>query len=100
MNGINTNTSEYAPFKDRLQALKECFEKSKDYDFSKSGQRIELMETDDLYTNLKLGSKGTIELIHKHSAMENQIWVRWDNGSTLMLLEGKDRYVEIEDESK
>ena len=68
-----------------------------DYDFEKSGQTIELLSTNDPYTELKAGDIGVIELIHKHSAIENQIWVRWNNGSDLMLLEGKDRYVEVEE---
>ena len=86
-----------APVADRIQALKECFGKFEDYDFEQSGKRIELLETDDKFTDLKAGDKGIIELVHKHSAIENQIWVRWNNGSDLMLLEGKDRYVEVEE---
>ena len=86
-----------APIADRIKALKECFAKIEDYDFSQSGQAIELLSTNDPYTELKAGDKGIIELVHKHSAIENQIWVRWNNGSDLMLLEGKDRYVEVEE---
>ena len=86
-----------APVADRIEALKECFGKYEDYDFSQSGKKIELLETDDKFTDLKAGDKGIIELIHKHSSIQNQIWVRWDNGSDLMLLEGKDRYVEVEE---
>ena len=86
-----------APIADRIQALKECFGKMEDYDFSQSGQVIELLSTDDKYTELKRGDIGVIELIHKHNDIENQIWVRWNNGSDLMLLEGKDRYVEVEE---
>jgi hypothetical protein len=45
---------------------------------------------------LKRGDIGTIELIKKNNGIENQVWVSWLNGSNLMLLEGKDSYVEID----
>jgi len=81
---------------ERIKALKECFGKMPDYDFEKSGQTIELIHTNDQYTDLKRGDIGVIELIHRHSALENQVWVKWRNGSSLMLLEGKDKFVEVE----
>ena len=81
---------------DRIKALKEIFEKTSGFDFTKSGQTIELIHTDDKYTNLKRGDVGIIELIRKHNDMENQIWVRWNNGSDLMLLEGRDQFVEVD----
>lgn len=77
---------------ERIEALKECFGKYEDYDFSLSGKRIRLLYTDDKYTNLKRNDEGIIELIHKHSDGEHQVWVKWDNGSSLMLLTGKDQY--------
>ena len=82
---------------ERIEALKEMFVKNPEYDFSKSGQTIELIHTDDKYTELKRGDIGTIELIKKNKDIENQIWVSWKNGSNLMLLEGKDSFVEVED---
>jgi hypothetical protein len=81
--------------KERISALKDLLGKQKDYDFSKAGVRIELMRTDDPFTDLKRGDLGSIELIKKNRGMEDQIWVKWDNGSDLMLLEGKDNYVEV-----
>ncbi len=99
MDGINTHHQEFGKMEERIEALKDAFGKMDDYDFSKSGQRIELLHTDDEFTDLKCGSRGIIELIHKHESefMPNQIWVRWDNCSTLMLLEGKDQYTEVKE---
>ena len=81
----------------RISALKDSFGKIPDYDFSESGKTIELIHTDDKYTDLKRGDIGVIEMKHRHSSIENQIWVNCLNGSDLMLLEGKDRYVVVGD---
>ena len=81
---------------ERLEALKKILIKDKDYDFSLSGRRIRLIYTDDRYTELKPHDEGTIELIHRHEGSEDQMWVKWDNGSSLMMLVGKDRYEVLE----
>lgn len=70
-----------------------------EYDYSKAGKRIQLIKTDDPYTNLKEGDLGTIEYIIKYdTVIEDQIAIQWDNGSRLMLLIGKDEYVILDDE--
>lgn len=58
------------------------------------GRRIKLIRTDDPYTELKSGDMGTIELVNVSESpnMESQIFVEWDNGSSLMLLVGVDHY--------
>jgi len=64
-------------------------------DESMKGKRIELISCDDPYTELKTGDRGTIEFILRqsdHRICEDQLSVNWDNGSSLMLLIGKDRY--------
>lgn len=64
------------------------------FDESLKGKRIELVYTDDEYTNLKPGDQGTIEFVipSKSEVIETQISVNWDNGSGLMLLQGRDKY--------
>ena len=77
---------------ERIEALKKILSKDKDYDFSLSGKRIRLIYTDDRYTELKPHDEGIIEVIHRHKGSEDQMWVQWDNGSSLMMLVGKDQY--------
>ena len=92
----NESHDKFVKCKQRINALKELLGNDPEYDFEKSGTRIEMsMEPEDPYTNLKRGSKGTIELIKRNDGIEDQIWVNWDNGAMLMLLVGKDEYVEI-----
>jgi hypothetical protein len=81
---------------DRLIALRDLLKDNPDYSFEHSGKRIRLLWTDDRYTELKRNDEGVIELIHKQMSIENQVWVKWDNGSNLMLLEGKDDYEIVE----
>ena len=40
-------------------------------------------------TSLEKGSKGTVEKIDEY---EELIWVNWDNGEKLALLDGIDKY--------
>jgi len=61
------------------------------------GRRVELIYTDDPYTKLKPGDKGTYQLLITQTIMENQHCIQWDNGSTLSLLEGKDQFKFIEE---
>lgn len=92
----NESHDKFVKCKQRINALKELLGDDPEYDFEKSGTRIEMsMEPEDPYTNIKRGSKGTIELIKRNDGIEDQIWVNWDNGAMLMLLVGKDEYVEI-----
>ena len=55
----------------------------------KVGDRIELIETDDTWTKLEKGSKGTITKIEED---QDLIWVNWDNGEKLALLIEIDKY--------
>ncbi len=58
-------------------------------DVLKDGDRIELLEITDTWTKLQKGSKGTISKIDKEQEL---IWVKWDNGEKLALIEGVDIY--------
>ena len=55
----------------------------------KIGDRIELIEMNDTWTNLTKGSKGTILKIDESQEL---IWVNWDNGEKIALLDGVDLY--------
>ena len=77
---------------ERIKALQELLSKDEKYDFELSGKRIRLIYTDDRYTELKPYDEGTIELIQRIDGSEDQVWVQWDNGSSLMMFVGKDRY--------
>ncbi len=55
----------------------------------KIGDKVELIETDDSWTNLKKGSKGTIYKIEKD---QDLIWVNWDSGEKLALIFGVDKF--------
>ena len=53
------------------------------------GDRVELIHTDDQYTSLQPGSKGTVNLIGAFGTVH----VKWDDGSTLGLIaEAGDRW--------
>ena len=65
----------------------------------KVGKRIKLISTDDQCTRLKTGDMGTIsDLTRLPQSLGNtlQIWIRWDNGSHLALLDGQDKYLIID----
>ena len=55
----------------------------------KVGDRIELIEMNDTMTRLGKGSKGTVTKIEKD---QDLIWVKWDNGEKLALLEDIDKF--------
>jgi len=55
----------------------------------KIGDRVELIETDDTFTRLRKGSKGTVSKIEED---QDLIWVEWDNGEKLGLLMGVDKF--------
>ncbi len=63
------------------------------------GTRIELVHTNDPYTKLKKGDKGTVKSVY-HDGMSNILMVDWDSGSSLSLIEGEDRWNEINEEGK
>jgi hypothetical protein len=55
----------------------------------KVGDRVELIETNDTWSKIEKGSKGTITKIDVDQEL---IWINWDNGEKLALLEGIDKY--------
>lgn len=58
------------------------------------GRRVRLIHTEDPYTSLRSGDTGTItdvcELPFEDTPI--QLWISWDSGVKLCLLEGIDRY--------
>ena len=63
------------------------------------GDRIELVRCDDPYTHLQPGSKGTVTGTSgplRFFNNEVQIHVKWDDGSSLSLIESQDSYRIIE----
>jgi hypothetical protein len=67
------------------------------------GDEIELVYTDDEYTSLTPGDKGVVTGINEHppeispeNNPETQIEVKWNNGSTLNLIDSQDEYEIIE----
>ncbi|MFO7676838.1 MAG: DUF4314 domain-containing protein [Thermoplasmatota archaeon] len=57
----------------------------------KNGDRIQLVEINDGWTKLKPGAKGTV-LETEQQSTETLIWVQWDNGERLALLDPIDKY--------
>ena len=55
----------------------------------KVGDRIELMDINDSWTKLEKGSKGTVAKIEEE---QDLIWIDWDNGEKLALLDGIDKF--------
>ena len=64
------------------------------------GKRIKLIRTNDPYTDLKPGDRGTVvdisELPYEDTPFK--VMVQWDNGSRLAILEGHDDYRAVYDE--
>ena len=95
------NAKEEAKMQLRLRTLKGLFGKDPAFDFMLSGKRIRLEYTNDPHTRLKKGDEGTVELIKKNESLKfDQMWVQWDSGSTLMLIDetayGRDKKDEFE----
>ena len=57
----------------------------------KVGDRGQIIFMNDTWTQLKAGDKGTVFKVEK-SPDEALIWVDWDNGEQLALLEGIDEF--------
>jgi hypothetical protein len=57
----------------------------------KVGDRIQLIFINDTWTRLQPGDKGTVVEIEKESD-ETLIWVQWDSGERLALLDPIDKY--------
>jgi len=55
----------------------------------KVGDRIQLLFITDTMTRLKTGATGTVASVEEDQEL---IWVDWDNGERLALLEGIDKF--------
>jgi hypothetical protein len=55
------------------------------------GDRVELIFINDSMTRLKPGSQGIVTKIEQESD-ETLVWVKWDNGEQLALLDPIDKY--------
>jgi len=55
------------------------------------GDRIELIFINDTWTRLKPGDRGTVVKIESESD-ETLVWVQWDNGEHLALLDPIDKF--------
>jgi hypothetical protein len=55
----------------------------------KVGDKIQLISTDDTMTKLKTGDKGIIYRIDEEQEL---IWVKWDCGKELALIQGVDKF--------
>ena len=52
------------------------------------GKRVELISTTDIWTDLRAGAQGTVDLIDDAGT----IFVLWDGGSTMGLIPGEDKF--------
>jgi len=55
----------------------------------KVGDRVKLTEMNDTWSKLEKGSEGTVSKIEED---QDLIWVKWDNGEKLALLDGIDKF--------
>ena len=55
----------------------------------KKGDKVELIHTDDSMTKLVKGAKGVVEEVEDD---QDLIWVKWENGEKLALLNGIDKF--------
>jgi hypothetical protein len=55
----------------------------------KIGDRVELMSITDSWTKLEKGSKGTVVKIEEDQEL---IWINWDNGEKIALIDGIDKF--------
>jgi hypothetical protein len=58
-------------------------------EFVKVGDKIRLISTDDTLTKLKTGDKGTIFKIEEDQEL---VWVKWESGEELALIQGVDKF--------
>lgn len=62
----------------------------------KKGDRVMLIHMDDKYSNLTIGDKGTCRGVDDIG----NILMNWDNGSTLSLIPGEDKYKVVNESIK
>ena len=64
------------------------------------GKRIELIQTDQPYADVKPGDRGTVVDVSELSYEDkpSKVWVLWDSGSRLTILEGHDDYRMVYDD--
>jgi hypothetical protein len=55
----------------------------------KIGDRVELISTTDSWSKLEKGSKGTVFKIEEDQEL---IWIDWDNGEKIALIDGIDEF--------
>ncbi len=60
----------------------------------KVGDRVKLTEMNDTWSKLEKGSEGTVSKIEED---QDLIWVKWDNGEKLALLDGIDKFKVVKD---
>lgn len=71
------------PTRGQLEALRYAYP---------AGSRVELTEMGDKFTNLKPGDRGTVQGIDEAA----RVLMRWDNGSTLSLIPGEDKFWRVD----
>jgi Domain of unknown function (DUF4314) len=64
------------------------------------GKRVELIGSEDPYSYLKPGDRGTVVDVSElpYENMPFKVWVYWDSGSRLPILEGQDDYRMVYDD--
>jgi hypothetical protein len=69
-------------------------------DRANEGRRVELIQTNDQYTKLRPGDRGTYEMCLKQPDGQHQHCIKWDSGSTLILLEGVDSFKFVDEDGE
>jgi Domain of unknown function (DUF4314) len=64
------------------------------------GKRIKLIRPHDPYTDLKPGDRGTVVDVTElpYEDRRFKVWVHWDSGARLAILEGHDDYMTVYDD--
>ncbi len=62
------------------------------------GKRIKLLSMPDDPDPIPIGSEGVVEMIGSEIQGSTQIFVKWDNGRSLILLGGVDQFAVLRDE--
>jgi hypothetical protein len=64
------------------------------------GKRVELIRSEDPYSYLKPGDRGRVVDVFElpYENIPFKVWVYWDSGSRLPILEGQDDYRMVYDD--